>query len=354
MKTNTWSIIACIAVLAAVLAVPALAAGTDYCYLNLDNSVASQKAHLAWKAAERETGMTASIAYIDTLNGTTTTTLDQFLAQYREQKAQVATLSTRTGLDNLLREMNKVNMQFRQELRDQMKAGHGRPAELKAQADAAVQGNAALVSLESAYWSTRTTGELANFDIRVQRATNVLSNLTAKGYDTTQAQVKLTQITALRGSLESALDSHDHTQIHEVQQQILTLSQELARIVKDLQVKVPHDRRILYHIHEGNRAVVRAEMINADLRSLDIDTLLAEQYTGAAKTSLAAAQAALDANNTGSTKTSLDAARQDLKSLAQVYRDIAGRYKPGATTSSTLTSTAQALDTTAATMGSDA
>jgi hypothetical protein len=354
MKTNTWSIIACIAVLAAVLAVPALAAGTDYSYPKLDNSVASQKAHIAWKAAERETVMSASIAYIGTLNSTNTAALDSLLAQYRGQEAQAATLSTHTGLDNLLREMNQVNLEFRQELRNQMTAGRGRPAELKAQVDAAVKGNPALASLESAYWSTRTTGELANFDIRVQRAGTVLSNLSVKGYDTTQAQAKLTEITALRSTLEPALNSHDRTQIQAVQEHIRTLFSDLGQIVKDLQVQVPQDRRIQFPINEGNRAVARAEMINADLRFLDIDTSMAEQYTGAAKADLAAAQAALDADNFNGAKTSLNAARQDLKSLAQAYRDIAARYKSDATTASTLTATAAALDNTAASMGSDA
>lgn len=354
MKTTTWRIIACIAVLAAVLAVPALAAETDYGYPKLDTSVASQKAHIAWKAAERETEMSASIVYIGTLNGTNTAALESLLVQYRSQEAQVTTLSTHSGLDNLLRDMNQVNRQFRQELRSQMAAGRGRPADLKAQVDAAVRGNPALASLESTYWSTRATGELANFDTRVQRADTVLSNLTEKGYDTTQAQAKLMEITALRGTLEQALGSHDHGQIQAVQEQVRTLFLDLGQIVKDLQVQIPQERRIQFHIAEGNRAVARAEMINADLRSLNIDTLLAEQYTGAARTSLAAAQAALDADDTEGARTQLGAARQDLKSLAQAYREIAERYKSDAATASTLTATAAALDSTAASMGSDA
>lgn len=168
-----------------VLAVPCAAAENNYPVI--DNNVEVQKAHLAWKAAVRETEMTASIAYIADLNGTGTGTLDSLLARYKGQEAQIPALSTHIGLNNLIRDMNQVNTPFRQELRAQMKNGKGRVADLKAQVDTAVQGNGNLASLESAYWSTRTANEPANFDTRVQRAAGVIAILKTKGYDTTAA-----------------------------------------------------------------------------------------------------------------------------------------------------------------------
>lgn len=337
----------------AMLAVP-FAAAAENSYPVMDNNVDSQKAHLTWKAAVRETEMTASVGYVATLNGTSTATLDSLVSQYTGQEAQIAGLSTHIGLNNLLRDMNQVNVQFRHELRAQMKNGKGRAAELKAQVDAAVQSNADLASLENTYWSMRTTNELENFDTRVERAASSLTVLKAKGYDTTAAQAKLDEIKAQRPLLESALNSHDRTQIQAVQQQILTLSQQLAQIVKDLQVQVPQEKKIQFHISEGNRAVARADMVNADLKSLGIDTTSAEQYTAAAKTDLAAAQSSLDAKDLTGAQASLDTAKADLKSLAQAYRDIAKRFQDDAATAATLSSTAQALDSTTASMESGA
>jgi len=353
MKITVWSLVAVIGIITlAVLVLPVTAAETGYDYPVLDNSVASQKAHLTWKAAERETGMSASIAYIETLNGSSTSALDAALTQYKSREGQIASLSTHIGINNLIRDMNQINLQFRQELRSQMKTGRGKPADLKALVDSAVQDNADLASLESSYWSLRTTNELANFDNRVQRATNLLANLIAKGYDTTRAQVKLDEIAGQRSALESALETHDHTRIQAVQQQILVLSRELAVIVKDLQVQVPQEKRIQYQINEGNRAAARADRVNADLKTLNLDTSMAEQYTAAAKTHLMAAQVSLDGKNTGDAQASLDAAKMDLKNLSQAYKDIALRYEVVSSTESTLTSMAQALDGTTASMGS--
>jgi hypothetical protein len=337
----------------ALLAVP-FAAAAENSYPVIDNTVDSQKAHLAWKAAVRETEMTASTAYIATLNGTSTATLDALLVQYKGQEAQIAVLSTHIGLNNLLRDMNQVNSRFRQELRSQMKNGRGKAADLKSAVDAAVQSDGNLAVLESAYWSARTTNELANFDTRVERATATLAVLKEKGYDTTAAQAKLEEITAQRPVLEAALNSHDATQIRSVQQQVLTLSQELARIVKDLQVQVPEEKKIRFHISEGNRAVVRAEMVNADLKTLGIDTAAAETYTAAAKAGLASAQSALDAKDPAGARALLDTVKEDFKSLAQAYRDIAKRYQDDAPTAATLNSTAQALDSMTASMESGA
>lgn len=336
----------------AVLALPAAAAGSEYAYPVTDNNVVSQQAHLTWKSAVRETEMTASIAYIATLNGTSTAMLDSLLTQYKGQEAQIPLLSTHIGINNLIRDMNQVNTQFRQELRNQMKTGRGKTAELKSQVDSAVQANAQLATLESAYWSTRTLNELSNFDTRTERSAGILATLAAKGYDTTTAQAKLDEIKAQRPDLESALNSHDRAQIQAVQQKILGLSQELAQIVKDLQVQVPQEKRIQSRINEGNRAVARAEMVNADLKALNIDITQAEQYTAAAKADLAAAQSALDAQDLPGAQASLDKAKEDLKNLSQAYRDIAKRYQSEPAAVSELTSTALALDSMTASMES--
>ena len=355
MKRIPWSIIVLIAMLAAaVLAVPGAAAGTaSSSPLPVENGMASQKAWLKWKAAERETEMSVSIEYINELNGTTSVSLDALLVKYQEQEGEIPSLSTHAGIDNLLKEMNQVNLQFLQELRNQMKAGHGRNPALQDVVDYAVKDNARFPALESTYWSLRAADERAYCDMRVQRAQDVLANLNKMGYDTTEAQAKLDEITGRRGDLGSALNLHDPAAIRAVQQEILILSKELVQIVRGLQEKKPQGKQVPFRISEGKRAVLRAEMINADLQFLNIDTIRAVEYAAAAKTNLAAAQAALDKKNTEGAEASLEAARKDLKDLAQAYRDIAERYRANASVFSSLTAVAQALEGTAISWGSD-
>jgi chromosome segregation ATPase len=235
-----------------------------------------------------------------------------------------------------------------------MKNGRGKAADLKSAVDAAVQSNGNLAVLEGAYWSTRTTNELANFDTRVQRAADGIALLSGRGYDTAAAQAQLGEITAQRPVLESALNSHERTQIQAVEQQILTLSQQLAQIVKDLQVQVPQEKKIRFHISEGNRAVARTDMVNADLKSLDIDTTQAEQYTASARADLAAAETALGSQDLAGAQAALDRAKADLKNLSQAYRDIAKRYQQDTATVDDLTATATALDSLTASMESGA
>ena len=297
-----------------MLALPVAAAGIKPGTLLPDGQLSSQTAHITWKSAVRETQMSTSIAYISTLNGTSTATLGSILSEFQAKKSQIASLTTVIGLSNLNRDMEQINTRFREELRIQMKTGHGKTAELKSLIDAAVQGDVSLTSLESSYWSTRTSEELANFDLHVQRSQIVIDSLHARGYDTAMAQARLTEITDKRASLESALASHDKTQIDTVQQQLTPLWQQLATIVKDLQVQDPvQEKQILTRINEGNRAVERADMVNADLKALSIDTTLAEQYTAAAKVNLAAAQASLTGGNLEEAQVSIDAVKQDFR-----------------------------------------
>jgi len=353
MKIRNMILTAFIGMLAiSMLALPVAAAGMKPGNLMQDNQLSSQIAHITWKSAVREIEMSTSIAYIGMLNGTSTATLSSKLSEFQAKELQIASLTTDIGLNNLNRDIEQINTQFREELRTQLKTGRGKNAELKSLVDAAVQGDASLASMESSYWTTRTSEELANFDLRVQRSQTAIDSLKVKGYDNTTAQAKLGEIIAKRSSLESALASHDKNQIGPVQQQIGTLWEQLATIVKGLQVKVPsQDKQILSRINEGTRAVARADMVNADLKALLIDTTLAEQYTAAAKVNLAAAQTSLTAGNLEQAQVSIDAVKLDLKNLSQAYKDISHRYQVPADAASEATAIAGAIDSTVTSMG---
>jgi hypothetical protein len=247
--------------------------------------------------------------------------------------------------------MQEVIRQFRTETRTQMTAGSGKYLQLTAQVKAAVDANANLKILEDTYWSTRQTNELASFDLYVEKAGNVLTSLSAKGYDTNLPQATLDSIRAKRGELQSALQARDRGTLQSIQQSILILSQQLSQQVRDLQVKVPEERRLTFWIDEGNRATARADMINADLKALGIDTSTLEPILARAKSDLAAAQQALTAGDLTGARTALQKAGQDFRDLAAAYRALVSSGKAPDTATGTVNSFATALETTAGNMG---
>jgi hypothetical protein len=331
--------------LAALVCMPAIAAGTEYPVL--DNEVATRQAHLRWQGAIMETEMSTAVTYTGALNGTSTQQMSSLLATFQGQEAQISTMTTHAGLNNLLRQMQETVRKFLDEAKVQMRAGKGRWGELQSQMKAAVDSNPNIESLKNGYWSTRNTNELANFDTRVQRAQSVIDALKAKAYDTTTPQATLDAIRAKRSALEAALAAQDNNQIRTINQEIYQLSQQLVQQVKDLQVSIPDKTIVKYYIDLGNRATARADMINNDLKALGIDTSAAEQALTSAKGHLSEAQAALDAGNIAGAQDALHKVKEDFRNLAQAYRDIAHAGSLSSDMTTTLNSMATTLDQTA-------
>lgn len=89
------------------------------------------------------------------------------------------------------------------------------------------------VTLVQGYeWTGRETARPATFDKETSRMQGLLANLTAKGIDVSQAQAVLTQRTAERDPLVSALDAHDATALKTVNAPIKALNFQFLDIVK--------------------------------------------------------------------------------------------------------------------------
>jgi hypothetical protein len=326
-----------------LLAIPAMAVDTGYPVL--DNDVAARQAHLAWQATVYETKMQATIDYLDSLSGDTAK-LSSILSEFQSKAGQVSSVNTHVGLNTLLRELSDLVRGFREETRIQLVAAKGRPAELLAKINEAVQNNPELAILEGNYWTVRERSRLGDLDIRVTRAQKVLDTLKGKGYDTSAAQATLDQIRGKRPDLESAVASRDSSQIQAVNRAIADLWRTLIQQVRALQVQVPEKTRISFWIHAGERILGRVDLINNDLMALGVDTASLDPHVTAARDDLSAARTAYDAGDMAGAAASLTEFREDLKNLRDAYRSLLGSGAVSGKAADQVEALAGALDST--------
>ena len=87
-------------------------------------------------------------------------------------------------------------------------------------------------SLENTWWTDRQTARMDEFSTNDQRRNGVLSNLTAKGIDVSQAQAVETQIQQEGTVLNAALTSRDESAISAANEDLATLNKQFAEVVK--------------------------------------------------------------------------------------------------------------------------
>ena len=92
--------------------------------------------------------------------------------------------------------------------------------------------SATIQSLKSTWWTDRQTARMNEFTTNDQRRNGILSNMTAKGIDVSQAQAVETQIQQEGTVLNTALTNHDEQAIKAANQDLATLNQQFASIVK--------------------------------------------------------------------------------------------------------------------------
>jgi len=122
--------------------------------------------------------------------------------------------------------------------------------------------------------------------------------------------------------LEGALNGRDNIKILQVHLEILDLSKELHKIVRDLQVEIPQEMRVKFWINVGDRVVERTDTIISELATLGIDVTELREIHSKAKTDLKKAQ---DEFNVGNLEEAIDALK-DLKTdfieLRDAYEEL--------------------------------
>lgn len=315
------------------------------------NGIATRQAHLAWTALTKETEMKTAITYVNTLFGTDTTNMSADLAAFQAEEASIPATASDADLSSLIADMKDTTALFRNETSVQVTVGQGKWDELDRQIGAATANNPYLIDKQNAYWNTRSTGTLADFDAWVENSQQVLDGLKSNGFDTTTAQRTLDGISFDRPDIQSALGSRSETAIASASQQLLAQTQAFSGQVTAVQEQVPESIQQQFFIDQGYRVVERADKVNNDLTMILIDIGPADPALSQTKTDLASARNVLSTGNFGAARTPLRLVRKDLVDLAQAYRDTAHSADLPPALSAELNSMAIRLDDTADQMG---
>ena len=88
--------------------------------------------------------------------------------------------------------------------------------------------------IQSIAWQARETTRLARFDNTTTRMQNMLANLSARGLDVSGPQGILSQITAIRSQLQTAMENHDEATLMSLNSQIVSLDQQFTQSVREI------------------------------------------------------------------------------------------------------------------------
>lgn len=293
-------------------------------YPVLENQVKNRQAHLGWILKLQEITMEAVVDYIDEISeGEGVSELKKILGEFIEESNEIESFTTHVGLNNYLRELKDITGNFRIEARSQMKEYDGKVVALLVRIGEKIEENQdQLDALKDRYWETRKENMLENFDIRVERALNVIHTLEERGYDVSEAKNKLDEIKALRGELEVALDDRDNLEILDVSIEALELSKELYEIIRNLQVEVTPKRILQHWVNIGGRVVERTGVIIDELKSLGLETENLETIHNEAESNQGEAEAKLEEADFDGTAKALSNLVDSLIELRNAYVDL--------------------------------
>ena len=310
----------------------------------LDRQVEIRQAHLEWLVAVQETSMNAIIEYIGEINGETSK-LSSLLSSSQTQTEKIKTLTTHIALNNAIRQLKQITVDFKTETKKQMDEKNGKVLQLLSRIKTALDENKIeLGELKDAYWKVRKDNVLEIFDTRVNRAKDILDKLDKYGYDISEAQKKLGEIENKRSDLEEALGKKDNNAIHQTRIEILNLSKELVQIVRDLQVKIPQKAKIRYRVGLGERVVERTEIIISELETLGIDVAELKEIHKKAEADSKEARDKFTAGDLEGAVESLKKLKADFIELKEVYKELIFGEELSEETETMLESTMNSID----------
>jgi hypothetical protein len=313
--------ILCLALLAIIACVPAQA--TDPGLSAADRLFPIQQAHLAWMAEESDVEMVAAISYIETLYGKDTSTLTSLHYDFSKAKSSIGSITSIPALVNHTYMMQKTALSFNREMINQTNAHQGKITDLQAQVGMAVNANPYITIKKDAYWATRSTHQLDDFDTWVTQAQKTIDTLQIHGYPVAETQPYLDRFASLKIDLKSSLDSKDFDRADTTAQRIRDRSLEISDRIIALQGEVSQDKTAEFRIDESDRVIARADRINNQLIEQILDIGAADPVLSKTKTDVKMVRHALNGGQTGLVSTHLLLIKKDYRDLAMAYRDIA-------------------------------
>ncbi len=311
----------CLALLTIVTCVPVHAA--DSGSFADDRVLPIEKAHLAWMAEVSDVEMVAAIAYVETLYGKDTSSMTSLHADFSKAKSAIGSITSLSELDNQTIMMQETARSFNQETLNQMYSHQGKPENLKAQISKAVNANPYIAMKKDAYWTTRSTYQLAQFDAWVSDTQNTLNSLQAQGYTVSDTSPYLVRFASLRTDLKASLNTKDFDRAESTAVMIRDRSSEIADRIAALQTQVTTDTTAEFQIDEADRVITRADRVNPQLVKQILDIGDAEPVLSKLKIDVKLARGALNGGQSGLVYNQLQLIKKDYRDLAAAYRDIA-------------------------------
>jgi hypothetical protein len=347
-RVRFWSIAALI-LLAAAITLPATAAAAA-----ADTGahhLAIRQAHLAWTALEKDLEMDAALTYVSTRYNTDTARMAALLKDFRSAESRISSAPNDASVDRIIADIRQITRQFRDETRIQMGVGQGSWDELNRKIRLATSGNPYIEEKKNLYWSTRKTGQLSDFDSWISNAQTELTSLNAKGYDTARAQRALDVTSSKRPDLQAALDAKDESRAGAAAGLIFNLSSEYVARAGEIGQQVPDDIRIWSLLEQADRAVAKADRLNADTIRITLDLGAAEPALASLKDDVVTTKRLLASGKLETARKNLPLIKKDLTDIAEGYRSIARSANLPPDLAVALNAMAITLDNTANQMG---
>ena len=283
--------------------------------------ITAMQAHVVYAGAKGQAQMDGAISYIGTIsNGAGTSSLSSIESQFTGTVSSVQSMTAADQIQTAETQMKTDRTSFMTAAKSALKQYNGTGKTLATSINASVMAQAAtLQSLETTWWTDRGTARMDEFATNDQRRIGVLSNLTAKGIDVSQAQAVETRIQQEGTVLNAALTSRDESAIKAANEDLATLNKQFATLVQGDEWTGRETTRLA----ALDKETARMQGVLANLTAKGVDVSQAQAVLtqiGAERDPL---KAALDAHDA----TALKTVNAQIKSLDTQFLDIVKGYR---------------------------
>ena len=315
-----------------------------------DDQVPSSQAHLLWLAAREDVGMQATIGYIASINGSTST-LSSIHGDFVNCQGSISHATTPADIRDGLADLRRITESFRGETDARLREAGGNPEKLWRVVQNATSGNPAVAQAEDLYWETRMRVGLSDFDQWVDQAKSTITQLQENGYETTSAQENLTEITTMRSTLEISFRARNDADIDQERKTIHGATVEYAQAIRASKKIVPEREMEGNLLDQGEGVLTRSGMMNANLTSLGINCTKTRVLVETGHAQIAATIAQVNAGDVRGARSTLAQLNETIRFLRDDYRGILVREDLPQTTAQGVLSVAQSLDVMSVRLG---
>jgi hypothetical protein len=314
-----------------------------------DTGVPASQAHLIWLAAREDAGMQATIDYIASANGSTAV-LTSIHGDVVTCRKSISLGKTPADIRNSLEDLRRITESFREETDARLRETGGNPEELRKLVRESAD-NPDVIQAEDRYWETRMRLGLSDFDQWVQQADSTVTQLQEGGYETASSQEKLTEITTMRTTLETAFRARNDTDIDQARTTIHSATVAYAQGIRATKKIVTAYETGGNLLDQSEGVLTRSGMMNANLTSLGINCTNTRDRVEAGRAQVAATKEQIDAGDIQGARTTLAQLNRTVLSLRDDYRAILIREDLPDTTAQGVLSVAQSLDVLSVRLG---